>query len=72
MQHRFQIVLFGIFAVWAIVSAIFIFSRGGSLFEDNPNSGYGLIWKYSPPVWRKITLWVGPLWFAALVASFFL
>jgi hypothetical protein len=72
MQHKLQIVLFGIFATWAGISTIFILCRGGSLFENNSNSGYGLIWKYSPPIWRKITLWVAPPWIAALIASFFL
>ena len=57
--------------VWAGVSSILILARGGSWFEEGKN-GFGLIWKYSPPLWRAATLWMAPLWLLALIVSFFL
>ena len=67
-----QKLLVAAFVAWVVVSTAFIFARGGSLFEDSKSGGYGLMWKYSPRTWRKITLWIAPLWLLAMIASFFL
>jgi hypothetical protein len=47
-----------IFYAWAVVSILVVVGNGGSFFEEKCKSGNDVIWKYSPPVWRKITLWV--------------
>ena len=57
------------FIFWATISSIIILARGGSWFEEG-RSGFQLIWKHSPPFWRKFTLWFGSLWMILLIVSF--
>jgi hypothetical protein len=52
-------ILFAVtFSAWAVVSMLVVAGNGGSFFDEKCKSSNDVIWKYSPPVWRNITLWV--------------
>lgn len=67
-----QITLAIVMLVWSLVSLLFLLLNKAFQREPDSTPGLFLILKYSPPLWRKITIWLGPLWILLLVISLFL
>ena len=67
---KLQIVLAGIFVVWVLASLPVLFKGAGK--EPDSSSALEIILKYSPPWWRKATLFVmGPAFILILLSLFF-
>jgi hypothetical protein len=67
-----QIALASCVALWAFVTICFYDREGALDREPRDTPGYVLFFKYTPPLWRKITSWVLPIWLLLFLISLFL
>ena len=71
-MNRLQQVVAVVFFVWATVSGVIVLIRGGSFFDERRESSYDAILKHTPPLWRKVTIWLWPLLVVGAIISLFL
>ena len=68
-MNSFDKILALSFVVWAIISVLIVFIKGGSFFADDRLNGYQIIKKYSPRWWRVCSIVFNCVWVVALVYS---